>query len=226
MIPTDFVCHHCFKNSFVSATPIAASSSPYLTIIHFSFSLINHYWYIRPNDQPPEYWGVILENCPTTSTPIIIHLFDTMFYEKLNHAISHVLGTFEDVFEDQQYGIVEETIRQLQSIRASTEMSEVCVHAELQIDHYCDGRILLAFEESSSTDGMVPASKSSIELLEPVEANERNSNDECLVCLDELGEETQVVRLPCSHMFHAECITKWLENSHYCPLCRFEMPTN
>ncbi|XP_006349597.1 E3 ubiquitin-protein ligase RING1-like [Solanum tuberosum] len=144
-----------------------------------------------------------------------------MFYEKLNHAISQVFMPFKHEFEDQQHGIVEETTSKLQSI-TTTEMSEVCVHVELQIDHYCDGRILL----SSSMDGMVPASKSSIELLEPMEADERNSNDECLVCLDELGEETEVVRLPCSHMFHAECITKWLENSHYCPLCRFEMPTN
>ncbi|KAG5581703.1 hypothetical protein H5410_052330 [Solanum commersonii] len=155
----------------------------------------------------------IQDYCSTTSTQIIIHLSDTMFYEKLNHAISQVFMPFKHEFEDQQHGIVEET-------------TKVCVHVELQIDHYCDGRILLAFEESSSMDGMVPASKSSIVLLESMEADERNSNDECLVCLDELGEETEVVRLPCSHMFHAECITKWLENSHYCPLCRFEMPTN
>ncbi|XP_069152470.1 E3 ubiquitin-protein ligase MPSR1-like [Solanum lycopersicum] len=131
-----------------------------------------------------------------------------------------------DKFEDQQHVIVEETIRKLQGIDITSEMSEVCVDVDLQIDHCCDGRILSALEESSSVDGMVPASESSIELLEPMEADERNSNDECLICLDELGEETDVLRLPCSHMFHAECITKWLQNSHYCPLCRFEMPTD
>ncbi|KAH0678066.1 hypothetical protein KY284_019151 [Solanum tuberosum] len=103
---------------------------------------------------------------------------------------------------------------------------EVCMDVTLMIDYQCHGRILLASDELHENIGMVPASKSSIELLEPMEADERNSNDECLVCLDAIGEETQVLCLPCSHMFHGDCITKWLENSHYCPLCRFEMPTD
>ncbi|XP_015162730.1 E3 ubiquitin-protein ligase RING1-like [Solanum tuberosum] len=148
-----------------------------------------------------------------------------MLYEKLDHALSQVFMHIKDEFEDQQHAIVEQTTRKLQRI-INSDMSEACVDVHLQIDHYCDGRILLALEESSSVDGMVPASESSIELLEPMEADERNSNDECSVCLDELGEETDVLRLPCSHMFHAECITKWLQNSHYCPLCRFQMPTD
>ncbi|KAH0681680.1 hypothetical protein KY285_021943 [Solanum tuberosum] len=148
-----------------------------------------------------------------------------MLYEKLDHTLSQVFMHFKDEFEDQQHDIVEQTTRKLQRI-INSGISEVCVDVHLQIDHYCDGRILSALEESSSVDGMVPASESSIEFLEPMEAHERNSNDECSVCLDELGEETDVLRLPCSHLFHAECITKWLQNSHYCPLCRFQMPTD
>ncbi|XP_004247279.1 E3 ubiquitin-protein ligase RING1-like [Solanum lycopersicum] len=146
-----------------------------------------------------------------------------MFYEELDHAISQLLM---NKFQDQQHVIVEQTIRELQGIVITSEMSEVCVDVVLHIDHYCDGKILLALEESSSLDGMISASESSIELVEPMEADERNSNDECLVCLDELGEKTDVLRLPCSHMFHAQCITKWLQNSHYCLLCHFEMPTD
>ncbi|TMX02883.1 hypothetical protein EJD97_019323 [Solanum chilense] len=224
MFPTEFVCHDCSNNSFVSVEPIVSSSSsslPYLTI-HFNFNVLHQCWYIRPNDHEFVHLGGTWDPS-TKSTQIIIHLSDTMFYEKLHHAISQLLM---DKFEDQQHVIVEQTIRKLQGIVITSEMSEVCVDVNLQIDHYCDGRILSALEESSSEDGMVPASESSIELLEPMEADERNSNDECLVCLDELGEETDVLRLPCSHMFHAECITKWLQNSHYCPLCRFEMPTD
>ncbi|XP_015072359.2 E3 ubiquitin-protein ligase SDIR1-like [Solanum pennellii] len=224
MFPTEFVCHDCSNNSFVRVEPIVSSSSsslPYLTI-HFNFSVLHQCWYIRPNDHEFVHLGGTWDPS-TKSTQIIIHLSDIMFYEKLHHAISQLLM---DKFEDQQHVIVEQTIRKLQGIVITSEMSEVCVDVNLQIDHYCDGRILSALEESSSEDGMVPASESSIELLEPMEADERNSNDECLVCLDELGEETDVLRLPCSHMFHAECITKWLQNSHYCPLCRFEMPTD
>ncbi|KAK4720417.1 hypothetical protein R3W88_010650 [Solanum pinnatisectum] len=131
-------------------------------------------------------------------------------------AISDVLTHFKNEFENQYNTIIELRTRKLQSIM-TPEMLEVCVDVTLVIDQICDGRILLAMEESSTIN------KSSIELLEPIETDERNNNDDCLVCLDEIGEETQVLRLPCSHMFHGDCITKWLENSHY---CRFEMPTD
>ena len=41
---------------------------------------------------------------------------------------------------------------------------------------------------------MVPASKSSIELLETIESDERNNNNDCFVCLDEIG------RLKCIYL--------------------------
>ncbi|TMW83550.1 hypothetical protein EJD97_001383 [Solanum chilense] len=222
MFPIEFVCHDCFKDSFVSVRPIASSSYlPYLTI-HFNFSILHQCLYIRPNDHEFVHLGGTW-NPSSKSTQIITHLSDVMFYEEIDHAISQLLM---NKFQDQQHVIVEQTIRELQRIIITSEMSELCVDVVSQIDHYCDGKILLALEESSSLDGMISASESSIELLEPMEDDERNSNDECLVCLDELGEETDVLRLPCTHMFHDQCITKWLRNSHYCLLCHFEMPTD
>lgn len=87
----------------------------------------------------------------------------------------------------------------------------------------CDGRILLASEDLSN--GMVPASKSSIQLLKKIQIDERNINNECMICLNELGKKSEVLCLPCLHIFQGERITNWLGKSHYCPLCRFEMPT-
>ncbi|XP_055802326.1 uncharacterized protein LOC129871438 [Solanum dulcamara] len=237
MLPTGFVCHSCFERSLVSVKPISkqekliippiassySSSLPYLTI-HFNFSIIQQFLYIPPNDQESVWVGITWDGS-TKPTQIVIHLSDTKLYQRLDRAISEVLMLFKGVFEDQYHTIIECTTHKLQRMM-TTGMSEISVDVTLLINHECDGRILVALEEELSTYGMVAASKSSIELLEPMEADEINSNDECLVCLDEIGEETQVLRLPCSHMFHGECITKWLEKSHYCPLCRYEMPTH
>lgn len=45
--------------------------------------------------------------------------------------------------------------------------------------------------------------------------------DECLFCLDSLGETSFYRRLPCSHIFHLSCIDEWFcEEDASCPLCR------
>mmetsp|Transcript_90912 Transcript_90912/g.142830 ORF Transcript_90912/g.142830 Transcript_90912/m.142830 type:complete len:354 (+) Transcript_90912:87-1148(+) len=47
---------------------------------------------------------------------------------------------------------------------------------------------------------------------------------ECSVCLAAFAAEDAVVALPCSHIFHRSCITKWLsECRKKCPLCGVEV---
>lgn len=43
---------------------------------------------------------------------------------------------------------------------------------------------------------------------------------ECRVCLQSVSPQDQILRLPCQHGFHEECITKWAcEYRGDCPLC-------
>ncbi|KAI5352607.1 PREDICTED: E3 [Prunus dulcis] len=53
-----------------------------------------------------------------------------------------------------------------------------------------------------------------------------SEGESCSVCMDEFEGGTTVACLPCSHVFHGECIVNWLRQSHYCPVCRFEVPTD
>ncbi|MCJ1474563.1 hypothetical protein MMC13_003222 [Lambiella insularis] len=45
---------------------------------------------------------------------------------------------------------------------------------------------------------------------------------ECVVCLEEyIDGQSRVMRLPCGHEFHAECITPWLTTRRRtCPICK------
>ncbi|KAF7139832.1 hypothetical protein RHSIM_Rhsim06G0230300 [Rhododendron simsii] len=73
----------------------------------------------------------------------------------------------------------------------------------------------------------VPATKSSIEALERVTIFDNNSClqvEECRICLETLPIGAKVICMPCSHIFHGNCIVRWLESSNLCPLCRFAMP--
>lgn len=35
-------------------------------------------------------------------------------------------------------------------------------------------------------------------------------NLQCAICMDDFKENDQAKRLPCSHHFHEECISRWL----------------
>lgn len=49
---------------------------------------------------------------------------------------------------------------------------------------------------------------------------------ECVICMDEFregdDEDKPLVQMPgCDHVFHAQCLRKWIERNHStCPLCR------
>jgi len=44
---------------------------------------------------------------------------------------------------------------------------------------------------------------------------------DCPICMDVLGESgREVVRVPCNHYFHQECLHQWCTNHVDCPMCR------
>jgi hypothetical protein len=49
------------------------------------------------------------------------------------------------------------------------------------------------------------------------------SNKECSVCICEFSENERLVPLPCSHIFHEDCIKPWLQSHNSCPVCRYEL---
>ncbi|KZV21346.1 hypothetical protein F511_26954 [Dorcoceras hygrometricum] len=68
------------------------------------------------------------------------------------------------------------------------------------------------------------AAKSCIESLEKLVLEE--GGDTCTICLEEWRKGEEVTKLPCSHAFHADCAIQWLKTSHFCPICRFMLPTS
>ncbi|XP_004298505.1 PREDICTED: E3 ubiquitin-protein ligase RING1-like [Fragaria vesca subsp. vesca] len=69
----------------------------------------------------------------------------------------------------------------------------------------------------SEPSGRIPASRSSIQALEPVTVFD-SSLSTCAICLDGFDGKP-ITRLPCTHHFHVDCIVQWLEIDHVCPYC-------
>lgn len=82
--------------------------------------------------------------------------------------------------------------------------------------------------------GNPPTSKSVLETLEKIVVDEFNldeigkegSCENCSVCKDNFEVNQIILKLPCKHIFHEECIMPWLKERNSCPTCRFELPTD
>lgn len=48
----------------------------------------------------------------------------------------------------------------------------------------------------------------------------------CSICLSEYEDGDSVVKLPCNHLYHDECISSWTSNHVKCPLCNYDLESS
>ncbi|KAG5620783.1 hypothetical protein H5410_006001, partial [Solanum commersonii] len=175
-------------------------------------------WYSNNLEQEPQ-----LYRTGVREETILKHVFLTssviLSYDNFHFAISQLFGNWKLEFQDMRDSLVGNIMSQVRNIAESNKghrgVLELSVDVKLISRDVIEERISFPGEDLSSEYGMVPASG-------------KYRRRRIMVCLEELvkkeGDHDDIVSMPCSHMFHGECITKWLETSHYCPICRFETP--
>ena len=56
--------------------------------------------------------------------------------------------------------------------------------------------------------------------INPLDVHLEDSEEKCMICLENLSNEQQYSLPECSHTFHQNCIMHWFRGgSHKCPLC-------
>lgn len=71
--------------------------------------------------------------------------------------------------------------------------------------------------------GIVDKDMVSVKMI-PTEEEGIKRDDTCIVCLETLLSRENIRKIKiCGHMFCSECIEKWFEENHTCPLCKTEL---
>ncbi|CAK0887686.1 unnamed protein product [Prorocentrum cordatum] len=99
-------------------------------------------------------------------------------------------------------------------------------------------RLVLSATVWAATRGILVTARGArpgtLEALEVVEFNAAAFADaddpadarpqrECPICLEEYSAESTICRTRCQHLMHRDCLGRWLQASHYCPLCRADV---
>lgn len=53
--------------------------------------------------------------------------------------------------------------------------------------------------------------------------SKKKNHQECVICYMPYKNGHQLITLPCMHMYHSKCITRWLKQSKNCPFCTKEV---
>jgi hypothetical protein len=62
--------------------------------------------------------------------------------------------------------------------------------------------------------------------VEPVAVDITNEHPQCRICQEPFANGGGLSQMPCSHIYHTNCIESWLEKNRTCPICRAEMHYN
>ncbi|KAJ4962525.1 hypothetical protein NE237_022464 [Protea cynaroides] len=168
------------------------------------------------------------------SKEVVFPLDSLLSYETLKPYMLSVLFNVDSVFTDlmfaEQIGTTACDKFKFNQMRWVTTLGFI-VDIEFWMVEQCEedeDTTMREIIEATMEEGpaMVPASKESIEkLLNPRKFEEEEIDGEaCTICLEEFLVGLEVKVMPCGHAFHGDCIVKWLQQSHFCPLCRFSIP--
>ena len=190
--------------------------------------LVDHDQYLQVGDE--DYLLMLNEIAPTTTTNTMEYWVprDQLICNTTSWStISVILTSVNVPIHVQPFMIHRISSRARSMARASHNVGKKVLPMIVSI------HILDCVEEYSQEDvnvRVVPAAQSSVATLEKVKVEGSGSDTgtimQCVICLEDILKSSDPTRMPCSHVYHGDCIVQWLGVSNFCPLCRFQMPTS
>ncbi|GMN32494.1 hypothetical protein TIFTF001_003708 [Ficus carica] len=80
--------------------------------------------------------------------------------------------------------------------------------------------------EVNTGDDMSEEEEEEEELNRAIALGEEPKLIMCVICMEEVTIGSQLTtRLPCSHLFHGDCLSQWLLRNQSCPLSCHKLPS-
>ena len=79
---------------------------------------------------------------------------------------------------------------------------------------------LLALDETIKRKGVSEREKLRIPVFK---AEKRHVSLDCCICMSRFSAASTLCKLKCGHIFHDDCLFKWLQSNRSCPTCRQEV---
>jgi len=78
--------------------------------------------------------------------------------------------------------------------------------------------------ESDKNDGLDQNTIDSFPISQIKDINKLDEEKKkCLVCLENFKTGEYTIILPCIHIFHSECIKKWMKAKNICPIFKYKI---
>jgi hypothetical protein len=96
---------------------------------------------------------------------------------------------------------------------------------------FADFGSLIRLSQRGGRSAHPPTSKEALKKLKRFPLEERFCQKKdgkmelpnCCICQCEIELGKETVLLPCGHMYHWDCCSKWFNTNNTCPICRFEI---
>ncbi|EWS73493.1 zinc finger, C3HC4 type (RING finger) protein (macronuclear) [Tetrahymena thermophila SB210] len=190
---------------------------PYFTIGQFSFGCLVLFLYLFTRNKPRfiklySFLSVISLILILLGILVIFGLWimHPDIFQEENHPTNYLLCTTELV-QLFTYFLVQTTHKTLK-LMIQIEFFEQYIHLLLQHNLVLEGETNLQAERKNIRVNSVSHSQMNMIF-----------GNQCTICNEDTDIEQKAVQLECMHVFHSECIRKWLENSQICPNCRREV---